>query len=262
MLNKQQRIALKRKARDLFNNGLKYADISAQLKVNKSTISGWCSDLAKIRLKNKMEDTKNRKAKEKEIRSKLRIANIKSKPCLPPFKGFVRYTKFSEDGRVRYHLYNKKTKVSRFMLRSRYRMAVKLGRELLETEHVDHYDEDKTNDKIDNLQILTPEENSLKSARFRHPKKPRLCVICKKEFEHKRLRITCSEECKLKRMSNSHKGKVYSNTNKIETYTDDIMKLYNKGLSSYKIEKKLAKLGAKISRSTINRRINENLQSV
>ncbi len=60
-------------------------------------------------------------------------------------------------------------------------------------------------------------------------------------------------------MSDIHKGKFYSKTSKIETYTDAIIKLYNRGLSSYSIEKLLVKRGAKISRATINRRINEKL---
>ena len=38
-------------------------------------------------------------------------------------------------------------------------MCVKLGRYLQPGEEVDHIDNDKTNDSIDNLQILTGEEN-------------------------------------------------------------------------------------------------------
>ena len=45
------------------------------------------------------------------------------------------------------------------MALARYRMAVKLGRMLEDDEQVDHIDNDKTNDAIDNLQILTPEKN-------------------------------------------------------------------------------------------------------
>lgn len=42
---------------------------------------------------------------------------------------------------------------------ARYLMAVKLGRFLRSDEQVDHIDNDKTNDSIDNLQILTMREN-------------------------------------------------------------------------------------------------------
>lgn len=50
------------------------------------------------------------------------------------------------------------------MLYSRWLMQQHLGRELGPLEHVDHKDEDKTNDSLSNLQILTPAENSRKSA--------------------------------------------------------------------------------------------------
>lgn len=45
------------------------------------------------------------------------------------------------------------------MALARYKMAVKLGRMLRDDEQVDHIDNDKTNDAIDNLQILTAEQN-------------------------------------------------------------------------------------------------------
>ncbi len=46
-------------------------------------------------------------------------------------------------------------------------MEKKLERKLDPDEHVDHIDEDKTNDAIDNLQLLSPSENSSKTARKR-----------------------------------------------------------------------------------------------
>lgn len=45
---------------------------------------------------------------------------------------------------------------------ARYRMAVKLGRMLRDDEQVDHIDNDKTNDDINNLQILSKEDNMAK----------------------------------------------------------------------------------------------------
>lgn len=53
------------------------------------------------------------------------------------------------------------------MLYSRYLMQEHLGRELGPDEHVDHRDEDKTNDDLGNLQLLTRSENAKKSARLR-----------------------------------------------------------------------------------------------
>lgn len=50
---------------------------------------------------------------------------------------------------------------------ARYLMEQHLGRELFPDEHVDHIDDDRTNDTIENLQILSPEENAKKYHRFR-----------------------------------------------------------------------------------------------
>src|SRR5690242_17532535 len=65
---------------------------------------------------------------------------------------------------------------------ARYLMAVKLGRFLTEHEHVDHIDNDKTNDSLDNLQILSQRENSIKSAAPKIYVEFR-CPICGSSFE-------------------------------------------------------------------------------
>ena len=46
----------------------------------------------------------------------------------------------------------------------RWLMEQHLGRQLEDWEHVDHIDNDKTNDDISNLQLLTVQENSKKNA--------------------------------------------------------------------------------------------------
>lgn len=46
---------------------------------------------------------------------------------------------------------------------ARHRMEEHLGRRLTSYEHVDHIDDDCTNDDLDNLQILTPLENHRKA---------------------------------------------------------------------------------------------------
>jgi hypothetical protein len=45
----------------------------------------------------------------------------------------------------------------------RYLMSVHLGRKLDRNEHVDHIDEDKLNDSIENLQVLSLAENNRKN---------------------------------------------------------------------------------------------------
>lgn len=52
---------------------------------------------------------------------------------------------------------------------ARYLKAVSIGRFLSDDETVDHIDEDKTNDDIDNLGILTRAENIEKSRQARFP---------------------------------------------------------------------------------------------
>lgn len=47
---------------------------------------------------------------------------------------------------------------------ARYLMTVHIGRYLNKNEQVDHIDNDKTHDTLENLQILTPRENIIKSS--------------------------------------------------------------------------------------------------
>ena len=90
---------------------------------------------------------------------------------------------------------------------ARYLMSVNLGRFLdKDTETVDHIDGDKTHDSLDNLRLLTRQEN------IRHSQKKEdfvcICCICSKEFIVPRSRsgkvvrekiknnqLCCSKEC-------------------------------------------------------------------
>lgn len=82
---------------------------------------------------------------------------------------------------------------------ARYLMAVNLGRFLEPDEHVDHIDNYKTNDSINNLQILTQTENTRKSAKGRTFLKF-ICPVCKRAFELEsrqshRVNPACSRKC-------------------------------------------------------------------
>jgi hypothetical protein len=57
---------------------------------------------------------------------------------------------------------------------ARWLMQEALGRELLSDEHVDHVDDDRLNDDLTNLQVLTPGDNIRKS----HPRKDWITFIC------------------------------------------------------------------------------------
>lgn len=69
----------------------------------------------------------------------------------------------SRDSRQRICLVNDKTDRT-FMAYARYLLAVKLGRILREDEEADHINEDCTDDREDNIQLLTKTEHIAKSS--------------------------------------------------------------------------------------------------
>lgn len=81
---------------------------------------------------------------------------------------------------VLYYNTNKKKTVSY----AKYLMEKHIGRLLIDDETVDHIDEDFTNDSIENLQILSREENAKKSVRFT-AMRVCICLQCGKEFKMK-----------------------------------------------------------------------------
>lgn len=113
--------------------------------------------------------------------------------CLVPLR---------EDGSL-----NRKGK-RRTILKSKFLMSIKEGRILGPDEHVDHVDDNKTYDDIDNLQILTPAEHRKKTS---EDKKQVIwsiaCAHCKEYFDlprkevrfkrkhNKEGRIFCSQIC-------------------------------------------------------------------
>lgn len=89
------------------------------------------------------------------------------------------------------------------MTYARYLMCVKENRWLKPNEHVDHINNDKKDDRIENLQILSPKDNIRKSA---EPAIPIVfkCHLCGKEKSVRRGRDTnlknrgvayCSRRC-------------------------------------------------------------------
>ena len=107
-----------------------------------------------------------------------------------PYKDFWRfgYLVTNSENRRNVILFNS-SKDRSTVSYARYLMSVKLGRFLTDEEHVDHRDEDKTNDAISNLQILTPGQNALKNLlhRLGSINLVRLsCPGCMKRFERRR----------------------------------------------------------------------------
>ena len=89
---------------------------------------------------------------------------------------------------------------------ARYMMSVHLGRILEKNEHVDHIDNNKNNDIISNLQILTQKANNEKYSKL-HPKKQTemICPVCGNTFMMDnrflpfRKNPTCSKSCGYKK---------------------------------------------------------------
>lgn len=67
-----------------------------------------------------------------------------------------------KDGRQHVIHYSSATGKRRTQSYPRYLMENFLGRELAEGEHVDHVNEDYTDNRLENLQILSQKENNLK----------------------------------------------------------------------------------------------------
>lgn len=110
------------------------------------------------------------------------------------------YLNVNSEGRKTLTLYNSPKDRSSTQY-ARYLLAIKLKRFLTSKEQADHKDEDKTNDSITNLQILSKLENIRKQKA--KPKIQCICPICKTTFLstkqrlHKKTTITkcCSRKC-------------------------------------------------------------------
>lgn len=95
---------------------------------------------------------------------------------------------------------------------ARYLYTVHIGDYLPEGLHVDHINEDKTDDRLENLQLLTASENSIKAGRWRNENiveyADLVCANCQKSFTvtigelnrrndkyHRASNYFCSREC-------------------------------------------------------------------
>ena len=93
----------------------------------------------------------------------------------------------SRDGRKTLILYNSNQQRSSTQY-ARYLLSVKLGRFLTVDETVDHIDGDKSNNSIDNLQILSLGDNVRKSQK--KSDYVLVCPVCKKTFTRPHYRLS------------------------------------------------------------------------
>lgn len=115
--------------------------------------------------------------------------------------------KVTSQGRNSVVLYSTITKERTTISNAKYMMSVHLKRHLLKDEHVDHINNDKLDDRIDNFQILSLAENNRKQAALKGCAMVEYkCPICEKIFSVKRKNshyvgkrsqtsITCSKSC-------------------------------------------------------------------
>lgn len=166
-------------------------------------------------------------------------------------KGYLRKSK---EGRKRVDLVSwpeSRTTVSY----ARYLLSVKLGRLLMENEEADHIDQDKTNDDLENLQVLTIEEHKVKTKGEVSGLTMVTCVcpFCGESFERRaslvgRTKNTfCSRSCNAKynKANGKWEGKIKQTTDELLA---QIVELRADGLSDYKISDIIG-----INRSVIQR---------
>lgn len=115
-----------------------------------------------------------------------------------PFKkwdGYLVYHKQMQRWQV--CLKHLETSERRTLLYSKFLMSIKHGRWLYPDEEVDHIDGDKSNDTLENLEILTSEKHREKTnIENGHIKESAICPACKKEFIKKRKsRRFCCRSC-------------------------------------------------------------------
>ena len=134
----------------------------------------------------------------------VRGKDSKSSPAPKPFEGYRIYGPYLSKKEQRRMVALVSDKHRTTMSYARYLLSVKLGRRLLESEEADHIDDDKTNDHINNLQILTQKENLEKA---KPPEIICVCPMCDETFSlssylyKKRTRrnvtglVACSSSC-------------------------------------------------------------------
>lgn len=142
------------------------------------------------------------------------------------------YLVVNGEGRKTVILYNSHSNRSSTSY-ARYIVSVSLGRYLNSEEHVDHINNGKTNDILENLQILTLSENNKKESKRRGRILVEIeCPVCKSIFTRRKGstqlvdcfkgKVTCcSKEC-----SNDFKKKSISKEKKLRISENTILAVF------------------------------------
>ncbi len=166
---------------------------------------------------------------------------MKRKQAEFPFENYWMYAPRLHEKEGRYYviLVDKENSNKRKCISfARYLMSVHLGRLLSKEEHVDHIDDDKKNDVIENLQILSQEDNQKKySKNLSRTYAKLVCSNCKKDYIKEKRHVNktktgqyCSRRC----AGIGSYQLPENNPERMQKYSD-ISKLKSLGLSCYKI---------------------------
>lgn len=176
------------------------------------------------------------------------MKELKRKQADYPFNDYWIYVVYhKKEGRKMANLILKSNTISRTTIAyARYLMSVSLGRFLGKDEHVDHINGDKSDDRVSNLQLLSPAENTKKGVIEQGKSAINIelvCPICGIMFSRPKNRsyskthlgkdICCSKDCGIKQA----RLKLLNNMTTRLSSSDigKIKELHEDGLSSYKI---------------------------
>lgn len=127
------------------------------------------------------------------------------------------YVRVCSDNRKRVDLFNSNSDRTTITY-AKYLVSVELDRIIDKSEEVDHIDGDKTNDSIENLQVISKHEHRKKTAYEREPRKFLIvsCAYCNVEFKkwanqvQGKKNLFCSRSCNARftKANGGFKGKV------------------------------------------------------
>jgi hypothetical protein len=191
---------LKLKAREMYTQGMTYPQIKKELGVSKSSISLWCRDLVEEKIIKLKDHDKHIPIRGKPMEAR----EIKKKKGTPvgekPFEEYKIYAAGNSNVTHQYRLVHMITGRQRYLSMGKYLMAVKLGREILSSEHVDFKGGDPKD--IDNYELKN--ERDLKA---QIP-----CKHCGTLFRKtKNRKATCSNTCTRRLNGTSGKATVFRN---------------------------------------------------
>lgn len=120
-----------------------------------------------------------------------------------PFDNFVCYKNLDKrQGRWMVHYIDNNNKKRSTIQYAKYLMSIKVGRILSRDEEVDHIDGNKLNDSLDNIEIVSREENRKRYAKRNKPAMVDLiCDHCGSSFSRRKnqtynkKKFFCCREC-------------------------------------------------------------------